>query len=361
MYKVEERIAIGGLGDVYAATSPTGGPVALKKQHVTKRIAHPMLLHEACALHLLAGHPAIPAVVAWGRTQFYEYLAMQRLGLSVEEFAPKDGCMDGPTAARLAEQMLDAIAHTHSRHIVHCDIKPGNFVFGTGPDSARVYLIDFGFASYFRDPASLAHRPLETDQHFRGTPFYASLNVHRRLMLESLAYTLLHLVQGVLPWEATRRRTTIHREKEAWTGAELAAGAPALFGAFLDYARGLGYDEDPDYARWQRAFAALAADAPIPSAAPRTFPPRAAPRSTDARSSASEDPGAPSASSDDNWTPVGCTAPAPQGVPPHSVFGDERALLRRAGVKLMTQVPVMREREIYNKNEAMVEQPGSET
>ncbi|KAJ7459653.1 hypothetical protein FB451DRAFT_1563393 [Mycena latifolia] len=185
-----------------------------------------------------------------------------------------------------------------------------------------------------------------TDQHFRGTPFYASLSVPRadsRYDLESLTYTLLQFVQDALPWQATRKRATVHRGKEAWTGAELAAGAPALFGAFLDCARGLGYVEDPDYARWQRAFAALAADVPIPSAAPRT-----ALRPSDARSSASEDPGTASASSDDGWMP---------GVPARSVFGDERALLRRAGVPLMAHVPVMREREIYNKNEALVELP----
>jgi len=47
------------------------------------------------------------------------------------------------TALDLAEQSIEAVAHAHQHRIVHCDIKPENFLLFAGP---RVRLTDFGIA-----------------------------------------------------------------------------------------------------------------------------------------------------------------------------------------------------------------------
>ena len=52
----------------------------MKKAHVTKHVRNPALRHEAAILVLLKGHPSIPIAYAWGRSQYYEYLAMEILG-----------------------------------------------------------------------------------------------------------------------------------------------------------------------------------------------------------------------------------------------------------------------------------------
>lgn len=91
---------------VYSAIAPTGTIVALKKQHVTKHVAHPMLRHEACAMEILKGHPSIPFVDAWGRSQYYEYLTMQLLGPSPADLIKDNKRLDIRTTARLAEQMV---------------------------------------------------------------------------------------------------------------------------------------------------------------------------------------------------------------------------------------------------------------
>jgi hypothetical protein len=57
--------------------------VAMKKSHITKHVIHPILRHEACALWLLAGHPSIPIVYTWGRSRYFEYLAIDLLGRSL--------------------------------------------------------------------------------------------------------------------------------------------------------------------------------------------------------------------------------------------------------------------------------------
>ena len=98
VYRVGKQIGSGGFGNVsfvyqfetlsqpsttgrvYEAKGWNGELVALKKSHITKHIANPMLRHEVCALSLLAGHPSFPNVHVWGRSQYFEYLVMDLLG-----------------------------------------------------------------------------------------------------------------------------------------------------------------------------------------------------------------------------------------------------------------------------------------
>ncbi len=68
-------------------------------------------------------------------------------------------------AERLAlfEQICDAVAHVHSRRLIHCDIKPGNLLVD---GSGRPRLLDFGIAV-----AEGVRRP---SRHLAMTPIYAS-------------------------------------------------------------------------------------------------------------------------------------------------------------------------------------------
>jgi hypothetical protein len=85
----------------------------------------------------------------------------------------------------------------------------------------------------------------------------------RRDDLESLAYTILSLLKESLPWEICRNGTIKHREnrirkkKRTWTGARLCKGLPEEFGYFVDYARGLAYEQEPDYKHWKHKFRVL--------------------------------------------------------------------------------------------------------
>jgi hypothetical protein len=82
--------------------------------------------------------------------------------------------------------------------------------------------------------------------------------------LESLAYTLLFLLRGDLPWQKHGEHGTvlgriahIREKKGAWTGSRLAKGHPPVFGQLLDYARGLKFNESLDYGRFRALFAGL--------------------------------------------------------------------------------------------------------
>ena len=69
-----------------------------------------------------------------------------------------------------------------------------------------MYLIDFGLGNYFRDPKTGKHIEERKKSHFLGTVGFSSINSHllkeqsRRDDLEGLAYVLIYLQKGKLPW-----------------------------------------------------------------------------------------------------------------------------------------------------------------
>jgi hypothetical protein len=73
------------IGIVYEGKNSEGDAVAVKKSRATASVTHTLLKHEACALILVAPHKGFPRPYAWGRSQWFEYLALDLLGPSLSE------------------------------------------------------------------------------------------------------------------------------------------------------------------------------------------------------------------------------------------------------------------------------------
>jgi len=114
------------------------------------------------------------------------------------------------TVLLLADQMLTRLRTLHSVSYIHRDVKPENFLMGTGKKSSRVYLIDFGLAKKYRDIKTHQHIPYKENKSLSGTARYASINAHlgieqsRRDDLEGLGYVLCYFLKGHLPWMGER-------------------------------------------------------------------------------------------------------------------------------------------------------------
>ncbi|RPD53414.1 kinase-like protein [Lentinus tigrinus ALCF2SS1-7] len=288
-----EPLGAGSYGRVYAArvgNGPGAMNMALKRVRTVRLpeepSMHPLLCHETCALVLLQGHPGIPRIYAFGSSQYYEYLAMQRLESDLYSYFVSPGghqlTLDG--LASIAHQMLDVLEHVHKKGIVHCDISLSNMMFGqpgTRDSSAtQIYLIDFGFCMSYVNPSTGRHKPDSGIPRLRGHRHTSSLNIHlhhspsRRDDLESLAYALLWLLRGSLPWQILRTTAEVYQSKRSWSGAALCHGWPAAFGNFLEYCRAMKYEETPQYDYWKRIFADMTRGQGSTSSVQRSDDPR---------------------------------------------------------------------------------------
>ncbi len=140
-YRILGRIASGPLADVYRAYDTIQQiRVALKLPKEGGETGHEEILHEvrvATKLH----HPNILSVLNASYIDEQFVIAME---LGEESLA--DRIERRTSMARkldLAGQGLAALAHAHEHRIIHCDIKPENFILFPGN---QLKLADFGFA-----------------------------------------------------------------------------------------------------------------------------------------------------------------------------------------------------------------------
>lgn len=146
-YRIEKRLANGPLAAVYRAYDSIHGlRVALKIPH--RRIMDDYFLadfRKEVRLTAKLDHPNILAI------QNADFIA----GYFVISMPLGDETLGDRLTRRIAtakalgftDQILSAVAHAHSLRIIHCDIKPENFIL-FGPDHLR--LTDFGFAKLAR-------------------------------------------------------------------------------------------------------------------------------------------------------------------------------------------------------------------
>lgn len=163
-------------------------------------------------------------------------------------------------------EQLQRLEFIHSRHFLHRDVKPDNFLIGIGKKQHFVYVIDFGLAKRFRDPKTGEHIPYRDGKNLTGTARYASVNTHlgieqsRRDDLESLGQLLIYFNKGQLPWQGLPARTKKEkyekiRDKKLSTSIEtLTKGMPDEFNIYLNYCRQMKFEEKPDVAYLRKLF-----------------------------------------------------------------------------------------------------------
>ncbi|XP_041078838.1 casein kinase I-like isoform X6 [Polyodon spathula] len=173
------------------------------------------------------------------------------------------------TVLMLADQMISRIEYVHTKNFIHRDIKPDNFLMGIGRHCNKLFLIDFGLAKKYRDNRTRQHIPYREDKNLTGTARYASINAHlgieqsRRDDMESLGYVLMYFNRTSLPWQGLKAATKKQKyekisEKKMSTPVEvLCKGFPAEFAMYLNYCRGLRFEEAPDYMYLRQLFRIL--------------------------------------------------------------------------------------------------------
>lgn len=268
-YRLARKIGSGSFGDIYLGINLLNGEeVAVKLESIKAK--HPQLLYESKLYKILQGGVGIPHCRFFGQEKEYNVLVMDLLGPSLEDlfnFCSRRFTMK--TVLMLADQMIGRIEYVHNKNFIHRDIKPDNYLMGIGRHCNKLFLIDFGLAKKYRDSRSRTHIPYREDKNLTGTARYASINAHvgieqsRRDDLESLGYVLMYFNRGSLPWQGLKAVTKkqkyekISEKKSATTVDTLCKGFPAEFSMYLNYCRGLRFDEAPDYMYLRQLFRIL--------------------------------------------------------------------------------------------------------
>ena len=268
-FTVKKKLGAGSFGEIYeAADSVSGENVALKLESINAK--SPQLEFESRIYQILESATAIPKVYFYGTNQKYHCLAMQLLGKSLEDiFLEYKAPCSLKTVLMLADQMINAVEFLHRRHFIHRDIKPDNFLIGTGNCSNQVFIIDFGLSKKYRDPSTWKHISWSEGKSLTGTARYASVNAMkgfeqgRRDDMESLAYVWLYLLKGKLPWQglpAPDQKMKMRRilEVKSHTSIEdLCKDVPEEFAKYLTSVKDLTFQEEPKYAEYRRMFRQL--------------------------------------------------------------------------------------------------------
>lgn len=258
-YQIGKKLGSGSFGQIHLATNLENETnVAVKLEPIRTR--HPQLLYEAKVMKYFEGEEGFPYIFWYGSEGDYNIMVMEQLGLSLE--ALFNSCrrkFSLKTALMITHQMISRVENIHLKIFLHRDIKPDNFLVGSGKNSYLIYIIDFGLAKRYLDLKSNAHIPCKTNKSLTGTARYASVNTHlgleqsRRDDLEGILYTTLYFLKGSLPWQglAAKNKNEKYRKimesKTSSTAEILCAGFPLELQTMLRYVKNLKFDEEPDY------------------------------------------------------------------------------------------------------------------
>lgn len=265
-FRVGPKIGNGSFGEIYAGTNVhTGEEVAIKLEPLKTK--HPQLLYESKIYRVLQGGYGIPAVKWFGSEGDYNVLVIDLLGPSLEDLFNYCGKKFSlKTVLMLADQMLHRLEYMHSRSYIHRDVKPDNFLIGTGTRRHICHIIDFGLAKKYQDPRSGRHIPYLEGKNLTGTARYASINTHlgieqsRRDDIESLGFVLMYFLRGSLPWQGLKATTKkqkyqrILERKQATHPDQLCKGYPSEFKDYFAHCLTLGFEDRPDYRYLKRIF-----------------------------------------------------------------------------------------------------------
>jgi serine/threonine protein kinase len=197
-YRLDERIATGGMAEVWAAhDEELDRPVAVK---LLLRTADPARFSREARAAAALSHPNICQLYDFGEADGRPYIVLEYLpGGTLEDRLSSGEPLPTKEAARIANEIASGLAHAHARGLVHRDVKPGNVLFD-GEGTAKI--TDFGVAQ-MEDAATLTEAGT-----LLGTAAYISPEqataqpVTPASDVYSFGVVLYRMLTGRLPFEA---------------------------------------------------------------------------------------------------------------------------------------------------------------
>ena len=217
-YTIRNHLGDGGMGSVYRAfDNRLSLDVAIKAltpqaglSPEESRQLYEQFRREATVLARL-NHPGVVNVTDFFEEDGRAFLVMSLVeGQNLAQYVARYGALAPADAARLGEQLLEALEYCHQRQVIHRDVKPNNIILlPDGTNVGQPVLVDFGLVKLWNPDNPTTH----TLMRGVGTPGYASPEQYgfaaghtdARSDIYSVGATLYYALTAKAPPAATDR------------------------------------------------------------------------------------------------------------------------------------------------------------
>jgi serine/threonine protein kinase len=237
-FKVLGELGRGGMGIVYLAIDVNlDREVAIKvlPAHLTEPSGvRDRFLREARTAAKLS-HPNIVPVYRADEKDGVVFFVMRHVdGESLAERLAARGPMPPLEAARMLEQVANALDYAHARGVIHRDIKPENILLERGSDAAVV--TDFGIARLMEAAPATATGQVLGTVHYMSPEQVLGERVDGRSDVYSLGVVGFKAVTGLLPFDSRSATAVLveHVTKEPPRVRSVGPGVPEQLAAIVD-------------------------------------------------------------------------------------------------------------------------------
>ena len=200
-YRLDERIAAGGMGTVFAATDEKlQRAVALKVLRDSladdARFVERFRREARSAASL--SHPNIAGVYDYGKDGGCHFIVMEyAAGRDLARLLREEGPLEPERAVNIAAQVGEALAAAHAVKMVHRDVKPGNILVD---ENDNVKVTDFGIARASGDSTLTATGSILGSAHYLSPEQAAGGKVEPPSDVYSLGIVLYEMLTNSVPF-----------------------------------------------------------------------------------------------------------------------------------------------------------------